>query len=92
MPIVTLEGFIVVPYQDLALVEKELPNHIRLTRQEPGCIKFEISKDSQMMNRFHVYEEFKDQKSFELHQHRVQRSRWGHVSVNVVRHYQVNGF
>ena len=42
---VILKGFIIVPDDDMPGVLEELPNHIALTRQEAGCISFEVSRD-----------------------------------------------
>lgn len=90
MPKVILKGYILVTDTDLAAVKKELLNHIQLTRQEEGCLVFEVSQDTENSNRFNVYEEFTDSISFESHQKRVRNSRWGEVSENVSRHYQIN--
>ena len=86
---VILKGFIVVPEEDLDVVEEELENHRRLTLQEPGCITFEVTKRKSNPFCFDVYEEFKDRSSFDLHQERVKASYWGKVTVNVERHYEI---
>ena len=86
---IILEGYILVPGGDLVRIKEELPNHIALTRQEKGCVVFEVSQCTENLNRFSVYEEFTSQASFELHQARVNRSKWGSVSENVERHYQI---
>lgn len=88
---VILSGYILVPDADLAVVEAELPRHIENTRQESGCLVFEVVRDEANPNRFEVYEEFTDQRAFEHHQQRVGRSRWGQVTSNVARHYQIEG-
>jgi quinol monooxygenase YgiN len=49
---VTLTGFIVVPDGDLGHLKSELSNHIRLTREEPGCISFTVSQSDSVANRF----------------------------------------
>ena len=84
-----LKGFIIVPDEDLAVVKAELPVHARLTRQEPGCMKFEVTQDPDEPNRFNVYEEFVDEPAFKAHQQRVQSSRWGTVTANVQRNYEI---
>ncbi|MBV1875358.1 MAG: antibiotic biosynthesis monooxygenase [Cycloclasticus sp.] len=91
MPKVTLEGYIIVPDSDLIVVVRELANHIKLTRQEEGCMFFNVSQDDENINRFNVYEEFHSQSAFELHQQRVINSKWGKITVNVERHYQISG-
>ncbi|MBL0488424.1 antibiotic biosynthesis monooxygenase [Aeromonas veronii] len=86
---VILKGFIVVPQAELTAVINELDNHIRLTRLEDGCLIFEVSQNDENQYRFDVYEEFKDQTAFDRHQLRVKSSKWGKVSVNVERYYEV---
>ena len=86
---VILQGYIVVSDSDLKAVKAELPNHIRLTRAEAGCIVFNVVQDSQTPNLFDVYEKFADQAAFEQHQTRVKGSYWGQVASNVERHYSI---
>jgi (4S)-4-hydroxy-5-phosphonooxypentane-2,3-dione isomerase len=88
---VTLKGYIIVLESDLKAVKSEMSKHIELTRQEVGCLVFEISQNINQSNLFEVYEEFADRESFELHQRRVASSKWGLVTKNVKRQYQVNG-
>lgn len=86
---VILQGYIEVPDEALAAVCDELPRHAELTRQEKGCLVFEVSQDDSHPNRFSVYEEFVDEESFENHQDRITSSRWAKVTAEVTRHYNV---
>ena len=86
----TLKGYILVPDADLAAIRMELPNHIQLSRAEPGCLLFDVTPDQDNPNRFNVYEEFVDKEAFEYHQQRVRNSKWGEVSHNAERHYQLH--
>ncbi|WP_370279201.1 putative quinol monooxygenase [Pontibacterium sp.] len=86
---VVLEGHILVPDADLAAVMEALETHIMHTRQEKGCLVFNVTQNSENPNRFEVYEEFSSRESFERHQKRVRHSPWGAVSMNAERHYQV---
>lgn len=88
---VTLKGFIRVPNIDLASVLEELPNHIALTKNEVGCLVFKVTQDKSDLNRFSVYEEFKDKDSFQFHQDRVRESKWGKITKNVERNYNIQG-
>lgn len=74
---------------DLDEVSAALPEHIKLTRQEAGCLVFNVTKDEANPNRFNVYEEFADRDAFEKHQLRVRESRWGTITANVSRHYDI---
>jgi autoinducer 2-degrading protein len=86
---VILKGHIIVPSAELTAVKNELPTHIALTKQESGCLVFEVSQDSENVNKFNVHEEFTNRESFSSHQDRVGKSKWGSVSVNVARHYKI---
>ncbi|HCE2112588.1 TPA: antibiotic biosynthesis monooxygenase [Vibrio parahaemolyticus] len=86
---VTLKGFILVPESELEVVKSELVTHKRLTLEEPGCITFSVTENSNNPLRFDVYEEFKDKSAFEHHQKRVNASHWGKVTVNVECHYEI---
>ncbi|QLE85490.1 antibiotic biosynthesis monooxygenase [Shewanella sp. Scap07] len=86
---IVLQGYIMVPVADMDAVKRGLVLHSTLTRAEPGCIKFEVSPDDEIENRFNVYEVFDCQASFDHHQLRVKASNWGKISQNVSRHYQI---
>ncbi len=87
---VTLKGYIVVPEDDLVTVRAALPEHIRLTRQERGCLVFDVDEVSEQPGRFEVYEVFQTMTDFESHQARVKSSDWGAVTKNVQRHYTID--
>lgn len=86
---VVLKGHIVVADADLGVVKNELATHIDLTLNEDGCLVFSVVQDKANENKFFVYEEFTDQDSFASHQERVGGSRWGNVTKNAERHYQI---
>jgi len=90
-----MEKFIISGYVDVPLAELEdfreaLALHIELTRQEPGCIVFEVDEDLSHPGRFTVYEAFVDQAAFDLHQERVKASDWAEASKNIERHYTMD--
>ena len=78
-----------MPEHDLEVVVSELPNHIELTRKEAGCISFYVCQSDSDPHRFNVNEEFESRAAFEQHQARVKTSRWGKVTSNVERHYEI---
>jgi quinol monooxygenase YgiN len=86
---VILQGHILVPKSDLAIIKKELINHTRLTLNEPGCIVFKVTQCVDNPLRFNVYEEFINKSAFIMHQKRVNSSHWGEVTVNVERFYEL---
>ena len=89
MPRVILKGYILVPESDLSAVKLELQKHIEQTRNEAGCLVFEVFADPLIAGRFNVYEEFSSKPAFESHQDRVRNSSWGELTVNIERHYEI---
>ena len=90
MPKVVVRGTLTVPSNDLEAVLKVLPEHIRATQAEPGCIEFRVSQREDNARVFEVYEEFTDSKAFEAHQTRIRTSNWAGVSAHAIRDYQVS--
>lgn len=86
---IILQGYVEVSNSDLDAVMSALPKHIELSRQETGCLKFEVERDSSIPNRFNVYEEFISQEAFDAHQLRVKQSEWWQASKNASRHYTI---
>lgn len=86
---VILQGFILVADSELEIVKNELVTHKRLTLEESGCLKFEVTATESNPNKFNVYEEFVNQAGFDNHQARVKLSKWGQVTKNVERHYKI---
>lgn len=87
---IRLQGFILIPAADLELVKSELGIHKALTLKEAGCLTFKVTQDDMNPLKYSVYEEFVDQAAFDLHQARVKSSKWGQVTQNVERHYQIS--
>ena len=87
---VTLEGLIRVPPDRLDAVLAELGAHVRLTREEEGCLVFRVDQRSYEPSVFDVYEEFVDRASFDAHQARVKESSWGACTKGLVREYTIS--
>lgn len=86
---VILTGYVIIPENERELYEAAIPIHLKLTRAEPGCLKFTIAADKNDPCRFSLYEEFKDQAAFDHHQTRTEASNWAKISVNMKRHFSV---
>lgn len=86
---VELTGYIDIPDIILDEVVIALKEHIILTQQEDGCLKFSVTQDSELKTRFHIFEQFDSQQSFEFHQSRVQFSDWGALTKTAQRCYQI---
>jgi len=88
---VTLEGWLVCQGLDESrLVETLLPDHVTLTRAEPGCLVFEVERTDDPLV-FAVAERFADAAGFRAHQRRVAGSEWGRATSHIERRYAVSG-
>lgn len=86
---VILKGFIVISDDDnKTQVQEALEEHIVLTRQEAGCLVFDVMPDEYNSCKYWVYEKFVSKEAFEIHQDRVRSSVWGRVSADVQRFYE----
>lgn len=65
---VILKGIVVVPEEELNLVNKTLEKHVELTKQEPSCLVIYVHHCSYSPCYFDVYEEFSSNTTFEHHQ------------------------
>ena len=83
-----LEGHIDVPADRVADVSEALKDHIRLTREEAGCIFFNVDACPDIKGRFLVSEAFIDEAAFQFHQERAGASTWAEASKNVPREYE----
>ncbi len=87
---VVLSGHIDVPEDRRHAIAQALPEHIRLTRAEPGCVFFTVEPDLSVPGRYRVHECFADRAAFDAHQARVRTSGWGAVSAGLPRDYRVS--
>lgn len=84
---VTLSGQLVCSSHDeVELVQRLLPEHVELTRAEPGCLRFDVVRTDDPMV-WQVDELFVDQSSFSDHQRRVADSTWGRATGGIERRY-----
>lgn len=88
---VTLSGeLICADEQEASRVRRLLPEHIALTRSEPGCIAFDVTPTADALI-WRVDERFIDEAAFDAHQRRVAASTWGLQTAGVERRYVVRG-
>lgn len=86
-----LSGQLVCTTEEQArIVSVHLPEHIRLTRAEAGCISFAVTPTADPLV-WSVEERFEDQRVFELHQRRVAASTWGQATAGIERRYSIQG-
>jgi quinol monooxygenase YgiN len=86
---VALSGKLICASSDEAhLIRQFLPEHIRLTRLEPGCLSFEVTEtDDPLVWR--VEELFADPAAFEAHQARTKASEWARETAAIRRDYSI---
>lgn len=73
---------------EAATVEAHLAQHVALTRAEPGCVSFEVTRSDDPLV-WDVAEVFDGDEAFEAHQTRVASSEWGRATAGIERRYQV---
>lgn len=86
---VLLDGYMEVPPDRAAAVTGALPDHIALTRAEPGCLAFDVVVDPSDSGRLLVSEVFADRAAFDAHQARARASAWAQVTAGLPRHYSI---
>lgn len=86
---VRLRGFLrCLSKDDVELVRRHLPEHLRLTREEPGCISFEVSETDDPLI-WQVEELFADRAAFDFHQRRTRASEWFMATSAIPRDYEI---
>ncbi|WP_345373434.1 putative quinol monooxygenase [Frondihabitans cladoniiphilus] len=75
--------------EERTAVERHLPDHVELTRDEPGCVSFDVVPTDDPLV-WSVEERFVDQAVFELHQRRVSSSVWGRATAGIERRYSID--
>lgn len=73
---------------EAAVVARELPRHVELTRAEPGCLSFEVEPTDDPLV-WSVAERFVDRAAFAAHQARVAESDWGRATAGIERDYVI---
>lgn len=70
------------------LVRANLPEHIRLSRAEPGCLTFNVEPtDDPLVWR--LDESFADKAAFKAHGDRMRSSAWFTVTQRLARNFEV---
>lgn len=76
--------------EEARTVTRHLPQHLTLTRAEPGCLSFRVEPSAEPLV-WEVAEEFADAGAFRAHQQRVAASAWGRATADIAREYPVEG-
>jgi quinol monooxygenase YgiN len=70
-------------------VAMALPDHIRLTRAEAGCISFDVTPTTDPFI-WQVSETFVDRAAFDAHQTRTAASDWATLTAGITRDYTIS--
>ena len=73
---------------DAETVARLLPEHIRLSRKEPGCLQFSVVPTSDPLV-WSLDETFTDRAAFEAHQARTRASDWFVATSHLQRDFRV---
>lgn len=86
-PLVALSGRLICadPAQ-MMLAADLLPDHIRASRAEPGCLRFDLRQDDDPLI-WHLDELFTDAAAFAAHQARTKASPWGREFADITRDF-----
>ncbi|WP_395540122.1 putative quinol monooxygenase [Neotabrizicola sp. sgz301269] len=88
---ISLSGRLICATADEAdLVRQHLPEHLWLTRAEPGCLSFSVTKTDDPLV-WQVAESFTDKAAFEAHQTRARASAWHAATAGIRRDYRITG-
>lgn len=89
MGVIRLTGRLICRTPDEAgAVAAALPDHIRQTRAEPGCLSFAVEATDDPLI-WQVTERFRDRAAFDAHQARVAASDWGTRTIGIMRDYTI---
>lgn len=70
------------------IARAHLGEHVRLTREEPGCLSFEVTQGDDPLV-WTVNESFVDRAAFDAHQVRTKASAWGMASTAIQRDFSI---
>ena len=86
-----LSGVLICPDAEAAAaVRAHLPDHLRLTRAEPGCLRFDVTPTADPLV-WSVSERFADRAAFVAHQARTAASAWAAATAGCRREYVATG-
>lgn len=86
---IRLTGTLTCPTKDdLKIVETHLPEHTRLSREEPGCLTFTVIQTADPLV-WQLDETYVDQAAFDAHQARNRASVWWAKSQFLIRDFKI---
>lgn len=86
---VRLRGqLICISEAEVQALRQHLPEHIRLSRAEPGCLLFDVSETDDPMV-WEVMEAFRTREDFDAHQARTRDSAWFAATRHILRDFKM---
>ena len=76
--------------KEVETVRVQLPEHIRLTRAEAGCVSFDVFQSDDPLV-WTVEECFLDNAAFVYHQQRTHASKWWSATAEIPREFEICG-
>lgn len=73
---------------EVQAVRQHLPEHLALTRAEPGCLVFDVSQTDDPMV-WEVMEAFRTRQDFDAHQARTRDSAWFAATRGILRDFKM---
>lgn len=90
MPRVHVTGFLICrSLEESDRAAAALPEHTRLSRDEPGCLKFEVIRSAVDPCRFALQETFRSPEDFDVHQARTRASDWWTATQHIPREFKI---
>lgn len=87
MGVIRLSGTMTCAPGEAAALRAALPDHVRLSRAEPGCLSFDVTETAPGV--FTVTESFVSRAAFDAHQTRTRNSDWWRVTGHMPRAFTV---
>ena len=84
---IRLTGTLTCAPDEAEIIRAALPEHLRLTRAEPGCLSFDVTETAPGV--FSVSERFADRAAFEAHQVRTRASDWWQATRHMTRDFRL---
>lgn len=86
---IRVTGRLICPTEgEAGIVRTMLPEHIRLSRAEAGCLTFNVSPSADPLV-WVLHESFVDRAAFEAHQDRTRASAWFAATGGLTRDFHV---
>lgn len=76
--------------EEADIVRTCLPDHIRLSRAEPGCLSFNVIPTGDPLV-WRLDESFVNREAFDAHQARTRASAWYKATAHMRRDFRISG-